>query len=531
VKIDPNAVQWDEGPNFDPRMIVWNSPQQYVSDEAADAAAQGVGGLQALTIAAGRGANKIKSGLRQLSLKTTAASDTPVGLRAREELLAMAEEQAAQDQAYGGIERARPFTAAVGEALPNMAVPGSAGIPALMAGNAMLEGLKFGTDSERGLRAGVGALTSGVGSLAGNAVGKMIYPIVKPMSETAKNALRIGKDLGLSPRLSQVTGSQTLARMEDAAGRMPGGAQTMADFAGLNQTAANTAAARSIGETSPELTQKTFEAARTRIGGVFDQVSQLGKIIKIDQNVGKVAQDVFSEASKAAPEFKNGTIISLAQRAMDLAKNRARMDGMTYKKLREDLSAAAYGASGSDANLFGRLLGAIDGAADDSLKAAGKGDLAGKLKTARKEYGNLLALEKGMVAEGGDVSLARAASVLRQKNPAGFREGRMAGDPLYDAALFGESFKPLAGGSQTAERMAMGDLMSLARAPYYYGVSKVATSPKLIGYSSMLAAPQGAAQGILSRGAQSFSGIANPATRAALQGILTNQPLSFLESQ
>src|SRR5690606_38604069 len=141
-----------------------------------------------------------------------------------------------------------------------------------------------------------------------------------------------------------------------------------------------------------------------------------------------------------------------AQQAKTLAANKARIDGEAYQLIRSGLSEASFDASGTNRVLYGKLLEALDDSADASLRASGHAALADSLKTVRPQYGNLKVLEKGAVAEAGNVSPARVASTLRSKNPAAFREGRLEGNQLFDIARMGEAFKPLRAGSPTYER-------------------------------------------------------------------------------
>lgn len=444
------------------------------SREAAKMAAKGTGVGETLAIAAGRGTDKILSGVDQLIQKArllprgpeafSAAGGTPPELQdfAKNRLGELGKDQAEKDVAYGGLQQERPFTSAAGEFAPYMAVPGSAGV---LGGSAIVGGLeasKYGSGNER-LRAGLtGAGSNLVGGLLGNIAGKAIAPVAKgAISDTQRSALSSMDNIGVTPRLSQVTGSPFLSRIEDWAARTPGGAGVMREFGQANQQAVNRTAAQGIGETASELSPSVLASANQRMGKVFEAIKGLeGKPIQISDKVGTVADDIIRQQSKMLPTQQDPALLSLAKQAQMVSKHRGRIDGETYQLMRSGLSEASYDASGTNRTLYGKLLEALDNSADSSLRAGGNESLADALKTVRPQYANLKLLEKGAVAEAGNVSPSRLASAMRQQNPAGFREGRMEGNPLYEIAKQGEAFKPLQAGSPTYERTLMSNPLS-----------------------------------------------------------------------
>jgi hypothetical protein len=253
----------------------------------------------------------------------------------------------------------------------------------------------------------------------------------------------------------------------------------MRDFAASNQQAINRAAARGIGETADELTPGVFAAANQRMGGVFESIKNLGgRPIKVAQKVGSVADDILRQQRKMLPAQQDQALMGLANQAKALAANKGRLDGETYQLIRSGLSEASFDASGTNRVLYGKLLEALDDSADASLRSGGQAALADALKVVRPQYANLKTLEKGAVAEAGNVSPARLASAMRTKSPAAFREGRMQGNPLYDIAKIGEAFKPLQAGSPTFERTLMNSPIStsLAAGPAY-AAARLTTSP------------------------------------------------------
>ena len=484
-----------------------------VSQEASAQAAQGVGIPEAMLIAGGRGFDKAAMGLKQLALGGVKKfAPESFSKAAAQELAALSEQEAQKDSAYAGLQKTRPVSTGIGEAIPSvMATRGADIIPAAV-GTAVVEALKYGTPQERAQRGAISGGSALVGGYVGDKVASLISPLAsKAVSATQSEALKTAQKLGYKPRLSEVTGSALAARIEDVAARTPGGAGVMQDFAQANQKAINRRAAQGIGETADELTPKVFSDASKRLAGVFNEIKSLpGKTIGIGDDVAAAADDILRMQGKMIPKERDEALIALANQAKMLAANKGKIDGEAYQLLRSGLSNQAFEATGTNKSLYGKLLEAVDNSAEKSLTQQGKTQLAQALREARPQYGNLMTLERGLVAEGGDVSPARLASVLRQSNPKAFREGGMEGNPLYDVAKIGETLKPLKAGSPTYEREATSDVLSsLLRAGPAYVAAKATTSPLMTGYPTMLATNP-MAQAL----AEPVSKLANPTSRA-----------------
>lgn len=493
--------------------------QRSITPESADIAAADTGVLENIAIAAGRGFDKAAMGLKDLALagveKFAPQSFAEAAIKERQ---ALAADEAEKDAAYAGLQRRRPIVTAASEATPSVAATMTLGpgylVPAV--GTAVVEGLKYGTPQERMSRALLGAGSSLVGTAVGNTLGKFISPVGnKATGETQREALKAAQDIGYKPRLSEVTGSPYLARLEDMAARTPGGAGIMDDFARANQEAVNRSAASSIGQVADELSPTVLKAAREEITKPFNQVRDLpGKAIQISPNVGAVADDVLRQSRKMIESERDPALIKLAEQAKALASNNGKIDGEAYNLIRSGLSNQSFEASGTAKTLYGKLLKALDDSADESLRASGNAVLADALKTSRPQYGNLMTLEKGLVAEGGNVSPARLAQALRGQNSKLIREGSEA--PLARIGLIAENLKPLKAGSPTYERdVASSLLTTLAKAPIAYGAAKATTSPFVTALPRYLAThPEALAI------SQSAAQLPKPAARALAQALM-----------
>lgn len=492
-----------------------------VSPEASAMAAQGMGPLDSLAVAAGQGFDKTAMGLKELALKGV-RSFAPANFSqaADKELQSLAADEAIKDSAYAGLRKERPTITGIAEkSVPLMATAGMGTVPAAVAFGAT-EALKPGDTKERlgrGVTEGIGSL---IGGYAGQKLGGLVAPTVgKAVNATQREALDIAQKMGYKPRLSEITGSPYVRSLEDFAARTPGGSGTMADFARANQTAINRTAAKSIGETADELTPKVFADANSRIGKVFEDLKALpGKPIAITPNVGLAADNVLRVQGKMIAAERDPQLMMLADQAKLLASSNGKIDGEAYQLIRSGLSSQSHDATGTNKALYGSLLKALDDSAEQSLRKGGLTALADALKTARPQYGNLKTLERGAVAKGGDVSPAAVASALRNNNPAAFREGRMDGNPLYDIGVLGERLRPLQPGSPTYERQVASSLWeTLAKAVPAYGAAKLTTGAIPRGYAGLLATNPTA--GLLS---QPIAEIAQPSSRA-LGGLLAQR--------
>lgn len=487
--------------------------------------AQNVGPLDAAAISAGRVGSKVLSGLKQVGLGAISrfGPDT-FSAAADAELARLDTQQKENDAIFAPLRSQRPISTAIGSGLPYLAAPATS-IPKMMLGAGAIGAMQYGSPAERVGRAALDAGAAGVGGALGNMAGAAFSPANKAaMSESRQIALDAAKRIGYQPRLSEITGSPFAARVEDVASRIPGGAGVMQAMGDANQAALNRAAARSIGETADELTPRVFQSASDRLGGVFQSIKNLGPVnvggrqvlpIQINQSVANVADDILRQQGKMISGQRDESLISLANQAKALARNKGRIDGETYQLVRSGLSEASFDASGTNRVLYGRLLEALDSSAEQSLRSIGQTELANQLKTARPQYANLKVLEKGATAQAGDVSAAKVASTLRTNNPSAFREGRMAANPLNDVALIGEGLPKLRAGSQTFEREVMNPLSLAIYGPASWAAAQATTNPLLNNY--LLWASRNPAMGMLGRAV-------NPAVRGSVTGLLGSAP-------
>lgn len=364
---------------------------------------------------------------------------------AKQKLESLAKEQAAKNIAYEPIRSKRPLIAGIGEVLPELPFRSPITVGAI-------EALKYSPTAGEGAVRGIeGAVATKFGNIIGGPLSSYLNPDITP---GAIKSLKEAKKLGISPRLSEITGSPALSKLEDVVAQTPFGTSMYAPQV-KNQSKYNQIAAKSIGEDSQYLTEETLSNAKQRIGGIYNNVSLTNTPIQFNQKVIDAADKVIARANAARKMNATGAIdnqlLSTAKAWKDMAAKGKVFSGSDYNLTRENLSDLAWNAEGSNKVYYRDLLNALDDAAEQSLVGAGQKDLAASLKEARSQYANLKTLEKGNVIENDNINISKLRTALKQGRNAAYQEGKIPGD-LNTLAKYSEAFKPLKEGSATYPR-------------------------------------------------------------------------------
>jgi hypothetical protein len=398
-------------------------PQQMPQPDAP-----GVG--ESILIGAGRGTDKLVQGVRQGYNWMTGDNATLDRMKA---------EEAEKDRLYKPLQDARPVATGIGEMAPALAAGFATGGSSVAAGAAsagLPSLLSYGTAEERLKRGAVDAAFGGAGAKAGQMVARALKPAGVGVAGVSDDALAAAQRLGYKPMPSQIANNQGMAGFENYLLKTPGSSGTMQKAVNANQAALNRAGAKAIGETADSLDEGVFAAAKGRIGGEFDRLSQVTKPVLGDDFVNTLAKIESSNSAKGA--FASKEVSGLIDKGLDLAA-KGDLDGVAYKEIRTELSNEATKAfKGGDASLgqaYKSLREALDKAAKGSLSEADQK----AWDAARSQWDAFKTLTKSNVAEAGNVSAARAAAAVRSKNP-NFRTGGVNGE-MADIARVGEAFK------------------------------------------------------------------------------------------
>lgn len=425
---------------------------------AGNAAADETGRLGALAISAGRSTDKVIQGVRQLYNKAIGDDAT---------LAKMAETEAENDRLYKPLREKFPIVTAVGEAAPALVTPIGSGSALSMLGKAAIGGaapglLSYGSAEERLKSGAVGAL----GNVAGTGIGLGVGKLLRPASATAglsDEAAGAAQRLGVQLSAGQKTGNPSLINFENYLAKSPGSSGAMLARSEANQTALNTAAARSMGQKANNLGEDVFSAAKDAIGSEFQRLQSITQPQLGNDFLNTLAQIDSANAAKGA--FKSKEIDGLINKGLDLA-TQGKLSGTAYKEIRTELSNEAQRAfKGGDATLgqaYKALRRALDDAAEQSLSAADR-KAWGQTRAQWQAYKTLT---KSNVAEAGNVSAPRVAAAVRQSQGDALRTGAASGD-LADIARVGEAIK----GSQNPNSGQLAQMQMMAMNPTMAGVA------------------------------------------------------------
>jgi hypothetical protein len=343
-------------------------------------------------------------------------------------------------------------------ALPIMAVPGLGG--ASIASGAALgaaTGAMTPVQSEEGQddfwreklsQTAIGGALGGAGGALGAGVSRLLKPVQSTLPEGAAPAVAAAENLGVRLTPGEATGSKTLKQFEDVLSRTPGASGAADALRQSNQAAINRAAASSIGESGDAITEGMLAGARARLGNAFINLSADTKVPLGDDFVAALTK--IDTSNRGLGAFALPEVDQLVSKGLDLAA-KGELDGKAYQALRSRLGDRASDAFRSGNSEVGQALKSLRESLDDAAASNMPAAKREAWAEARKQWGNLKALEKGNVVKAGDVNPTLVGGALRQFNPKTYKEGGMDG-PLMDIARYGEAFKPPAAGSQTYER-------------------------------------------------------------------------------
>jgi hypothetical protein len=430
-------------------------------------AAKETGVGQALLVSAGRSADKVVQGVRQLWNEGLSKFGDKEAVAKLDEIK---QQEAEKDRAYKPLSEERPYATGIGGVAPFLTIGGRASIPAQMGMAAAIGGMKYGSPTDRVKEAMLEAAGTGVGAAAGKMLGKVINPVNPAViNDTRKAAMDAMIERGYQPRLSQVTGSPTAEAVERLAANTPGGRGVMRAQESANEVVFNKTAAKSIGQDATELSDEVLANARRELGQVFQDIKNLpGKTIEIDSNVGNKATDILREQAKLLPGQRDAGVIKLAQEAQRLSGLKAKIDGEAYQLQRSALSDAVEANEGMISRQYKQLLTALDDSAEASLQGSGNAKLAEQLREVRPKYANLMTLEKKKVVRGGDVNPQKMAD-------------KPARNELADVANFGDAFAALP--KPFPMQSATDTITNALLTPASYLGALATTNPLLTGYA------------------------------------------------
>ena len=439
-----------------------------------------IAAAETVLIGAGRQADKLKEGIKEAGLSASVAGREAMGMESGDQLrrlAAMEEAQKSNDAAYKPLQEKHPFLTGVGEGGFLAAVPmGQATAPARMMAPAVAaavnEFLSYGSPKERALGAAEKGAVAGVGGAVGEGLRAVISPAKSALSGAQQSALnRAGQTIGYKPRASELTGNETLRRIEDTIARQPGGAGVMRDLTEQNDRAVARHLAKGMGEDADALTSDVFARASARRGPEYDKLRARAEL--------PVVQPVFDAVESSQKMLSRGDMVGAKKEAFDMLGRlkdelyeSKSLDGASYQSWASDLSAAAQ-RLGKDNRTAAAALKEVEKTMDRIARGP---DAPAWMKLDKEHAAQELLMKPGMVNEQtGKPSLARIASEMERKFGKNWKTGKVKGE-VADVAALGRALPPMREGSQTAGREAFSNPLSWMMAIPNYAAAKGLTS-------------------------------------------------------
>ncbi len=289
------------------------------------------------------------------------------------------------------------------------------------------------------------------------------------LSKPEQELMRRGQELGFQVTPGQASGSKTLQKLEAALESNPFTSGAFDDIKRNNAGLLNRETAKAIGEQADYVNSTILEQARDRISGVYRMVAD-DKVRKIETpNVLQKIDLIDKRLEGLLPANMSFKDNPLVKNFTELVES-GQASGKQLQQMASKLGKASFkNMTGQGDRDLGMALGELKDVADAHLRKGLTGETAKLFDDARKQYRNLMTITSrtGVVnSSTGDVSKAALPNVLASKDKAGYVMGKNKSD-FYDAARFGEAFKPIVGDSGTATRSMQNlSLENLAKLPF-----------------------------------------------------------------
>jgi len=366
--------------------------------------------------------------------------------------------------------------------------------------------LTKGTDAEPYAR--IAAAVAAPGAIS--AARRVITPF--PANATRTDLANVLAHEGVDLTAGQRTGNRPLQWAESALGDMPFAGGRPAETMTRQQEQFTAAALRRAGETAERASPEVVNRAFDRIGNQFETIGARNQVVPDRQFVSDLvaARDDYNNLvgpHTRAPVVDN-TIRDLSHL---MGQNGGPLTGEQYNAVTSRLAKLARNAK-TDPQLqeaLQSMRNALDDAFERTLQASGNTADLDALRQARREYRNLLVIEKAATGAGsnaaeGLISPSQLKGAVVQQNRRGYARGQ--GD-YADLARAGDALlKPLPQ-TGTAPRQNIQNLITTLSAI----IGGAAGSPAGplgagLGAAAAVAAPATAGRVIMSRPVQAYLG-------------------------
>lgn len=494
-----------------------------------------IGPAEAAVIAAGRTADKLKQGLKQMALTPAALFSDSAKKALSEQKADMAE----KDRLYEPLRKAQPLATIGGETLPYLFLPIGRSLGSSVGMGALPALTEYGTPQEKLLGAGLGAAGGGVGYGIGKAIGNTISPAMKPESDKAAQLAQVAAKEGIPLDAAQVTGNPVLQNVKAALGTVPWTAGGQARSEAAKQAAYNAALLKRIGSNASAATPDVLADAHAGIVGNLAKASDKVQLVPDEIFVNRLAN--FEKSFlRRLPTDQKPVIGSYLQDLTNAIGGQ--IPGDAYATARSSLGQIAADSKNSTVSTAAKEL---QKTLDDLFDRQAPQAVVDSVHEARKQYGMYLditkALKNGRITTG-DIPPKQMYAAVENSMP-GFarsehptaelvRAGRQflpdpipnSGTPqraLYANLLTAGSMGGLGalGSTLAGSDPKTGFLTGLAGFGLSKGAQKAINSPMLVDYLTNEAISEATKRRLARAG-----GLLGYGTATALPPYLTQQP-------
>lgn len=277
-------------------------------------------------------------------------------------------------------------------------------------GGALMGALQPVTEKEsRATNVGLGLLGGTVGQAVGRGVSRLARPVTSAPSPEAARAIGRLQEAGVPVDVAEQMGSENLRLVRRFLTDNPISAGTMRKGQEAQQTAFNRAALRLVGEEGDAAIPEVLQGAHERIGSVMDRVARKTKI-KVDNRMVSELAALEEQARMTLEPSQLAPLRAQLNNILSKLDDQDRISGEAYQRIRTN--ARDLGNNPALKGASRQLRETVDSALE---RTAGEADAAA-LKTARKQYRNLMRLEDSIgTTELGDISVPKLAAATSRK--------------------------------------------------------------------------------------------------------------------
>jgi hypothetical protein len=377
-----------------------------------------------------------------------------------------------------------------------------------------------GTQDERSLNVGVGAIGGMAGQAAARGLARLAQPTTSAAAPQVERAAQRLQAAGVPGDLAERAGSENLRMVRRFLTDNPISAGVMRKGQDATQTAFNRAALKLIGEQGDAALPDVLSRADDRIGSVMDDIAARNKV-KVDDRMLSELAAIEANAGMTLEAAQLAPIRAQLNNILSKVDKDDRISGEAYQRIRT--LAADLGRNPALAGISRQLRETVDAALE---RTAGKAD-ADALRQARKQYRNLMKLLDSIgTSETGDISipkLAAATSTKRERGAALMNRGDADMARLARSAMTMRDAFPQSGTAPRSALQTYGQALIPGAAGATYGALQGETPSEstmgAIGAGLLgLAAPRAAARAYQNPALQQYilRGIQNDPLRRAM---------------